>query len=103
MSRLLFTKTHKVQQFDGKGPLYEAGKVYDFEGFSAETYAAKYKRLGYAVDAPKTQPEEELLEPLRAAFHGAEVVSESAVYHDGLTGDTVTVKTKRRGRPPKNA
>lgn len=53
MSRLLFTQRLVVQQHDGKGPVYEAGKVYQFDGMVAETYATKYKTRGYAVDAPE--------------------------------------------------
>jgi hypothetical protein len=123
MSRLLFTKSHKVQQHDGKGPLYEAGKVYEFNGFSAETYAAKYKRLGLAVDA---------IEVIKAAAEKYERVIEPVTFHEvelpeGITGNVgpgphpagteIVVcesgpdarekawaeQPKRRGRPPKNA
>ena len=52
MSKLLFTHRHVVQQHDGNGRVYEAGTTYEFNGMVEETYAAKYRRLGLAVDAP---------------------------------------------------
>ena len=54
--KIKFVRGHKVQQHDGNGTVYEEGKVYDFDGFVAETYARKYIARGYAVesvDAPK--------------------------------------------------
>lgn len=58
MPKVKFTKDYKVQQFDGKGPEYKAGEVYDLE----RSYAEKYVRKGVAepvaddavvTDAPK--------------------------------------------------
>ena len=98
MSSLLFTKSHKVQQFDGNGPLYEAGKVYEFNGFSAETYAAKYKRLGLAVDAPETATvaprSDTAFVPLEERQPDPVVAELAKPFFDAA---------KRRGRPPKNA
>lgn len=48
--RIKFLVDHKVQQSDGKGPSYEKGRTYEFTGFSPETYAAKYVRVGIAEE-----------------------------------------------------
>ena len=48
--KIKFVRGHKVQQHDGNGTVYEEGKVYDFDGFVAETYARKYIARGYAVE-----------------------------------------------------
>lgn len=45
--RITFIQTHKVQQHDGNGPEYKKGETYNLH----PSYAEKYKRLGYAVDA----------------------------------------------------
>lgn len=50
-----FVKDHKVQQHDGKGPEYEAGVAYTFDGFVAETYARKYIARGYAFEVVPEQ------------------------------------------------
>lgn len=47
--RIRFVRTHRVQQGDGKGPVYNAGEVHEFAGRVAETYAEKYVRRGDAV------------------------------------------------------
>jgi hypothetical protein len=42
-------------------PSYKEGEVYEFVGFTPESYANKYIRLGYAVehkDAPKVEQKE---------------------------------------------
>jgi len=49
--RITFTQRHEVRQGDGKGPVYELGQSYDFNGPVAETYARKYIARGYAVIA----------------------------------------------------
>ena len=110
MSRLLFTKTYKVQQHDGKGPLYEAGKVYDFDGFVAGTYAAKYKRLGLAVDAPIEEPSGRILNHIRNGEEPMTVLEEDfseeraqAVAEADALIEEVLSQPKRRGRPPRNA
>lgn len=58
---ITFTQRHKVAQGDGKGPVYELGKSYEFRGGVAETYARKYIARGFAVegraDAVKARPE----------------------------------------------
>lgn len=46
--RICFKRRHQVQQHDGKGPVYEAGSIHDFEGMVAESYAKKYVERGYA-------------------------------------------------------
>jgi hypothetical protein len=48
MPKLLFTQTRKVAQGDGRGAVYEAGKVYDLPARSCEHWKAR----GVAVDAP---------------------------------------------------
>lgn len=59
--KIEFVVDHKVQQHDGKGPEYKKGQVYDLE----RSYAEKYKRLKYAVDAVEgARPGELALEPL---------------------------------------
>jgi hypothetical protein len=55
---ITFTQRHKVMQGDGNGPLYEAGKSYEFKGPIPETYARKYIARGYAVEGrPKVEIE----------------------------------------------
>ncbi|MPZ41304.1 MAG: hypothetical protein GEU95_25310 [Rhizobiales bacterium] len=48
MPRLLFTETRVVQQADGLGETYQAGKVYELPAASCE----RWKARGVAVDAP---------------------------------------------------
>lgn len=56
--KIKFITTHKVQQGDGKGPVYEKDSVHDFKGPVAETYAQKYIRRGWAVEvASDVKPE----------------------------------------------
>ncbi|MGD9880468.1 MAG: hypothetical protein AB7F22_10565 [Reyranella sp.] len=50
--RIRFVARHVVAQGDRKGPVYEAGQSYDFEGRVAETYARKYVSRGWAVVEP---------------------------------------------------
>lgn len=45
--RIKFVQRHVVQQGDGKGPVYEAGKEYEI---ADETYARKYIRRGWAEE-----------------------------------------------------
>lgn len=67
--KITFLKRHEVKQGDGKGPVYEAGKTYDFDGFVAESYARKYVERGLAVEyvappvAPAPEPEPPQAEP----------------------------------------
>lgn len=53
--KITFLKEHKVQQWDGNGPVYLAGKSYDFDGRAAESYALKYIRKGIA-ELAKPEP-----------------------------------------------
>lgn len=56
--KIKFITTHKVQQGDGKGPVYEKDSLHDFKGPVAETYAQKYVRRGWAVEvASDVKPE----------------------------------------------
>lgn len=56
--KIKFIATHKVQQGDGKGPVYEKDSLHDFKGPVAETYAQKYVRRGWAVEvASDVKPE----------------------------------------------
>ena len=48
--KIRFTERHVVKQGDGKGPVYEAGKVYSFDGAAGETYARKYVARGIAEE-----------------------------------------------------
>lgn len=49
--KIKFVSDWRVKQGDGKGPRYETGKEYVFEGMVAETYAKKYIARGLAVVA----------------------------------------------------
>lgn len=97
MIRIKFDVDHKPKQGDGKGPEYRKGQSYDFSGFTAETYAKKYVRLGYAheigvtastVDAAKaSQAELELAEAQRKSEEAAKLAERSAVHiPDDLDG-----------------
>ena len=85
--RIRFLTDHRVQQGDGNGPFYEKGKIYDFTGFSPETYAAKYIRVGLA---------EEVAPPARAVemFHDRVVLmvfDKSVLDEDDVANATVIV------------
>lgn len=105
MSRLLFTKRHVVKQGDGNGPVYEAGQVYEFEGFSAETYATKYKRLGYAVDAILEEQVAQIVREETQKAFDAMPEPISTLSGPEFTGayEEPVAQPKRRGRPPRNA
>lgn len=65
--KITFIKRHAVQQHDGKGPVYEAGQTYAFDGFVAESYASKYIQRGYAEVAHEAPAADVLLPPVEAA------------------------------------
>jgi hypothetical protein len=89
MIKIKFNTDHKVRQGDGKGPLYQAGKAYEFSGFSAESYARKYIARGYATEigvpaatvdsARADQAERELQEAERRAQEAAKLAERSSV------------------------
>ena len=95
--KIKFVRGHKVQQHDGNGAVYEAGKVYDFDGFVAETYARKYIARGYAVESVEVP---KAVEPEPVADVVADVVADPAVPVD--TSDVKFGFRRGPGRPRKS-
>src|SRR5262245_28849795 len=52
MPKILFTETRTVQQGDGLGETFHAGKVYELAAASCE----HWKSRGVAIDAPADAP-----------------------------------------------
>jgi hypothetical protein len=61
MPKILFTSDAQLKQGDGKGPRFEAGKVYNLTSDACE----RWKRRKVAVDAPDDAPAAN--EPVRQA------------------------------------
>lgn len=55
MMKIKFDRTHRVTQGDGKGPVYEAGKTYEFSGIVGEGYGRKYVARGLAHEVSEKQ------------------------------------------------
>lgn len=81
MIKIKFDVTHKVQQGDGKGPVYEKDKTYEFSGLAAESYARKYILRGYAHEvkvAPATLDRARADEAERGRAEAERVAAEAA-------------------------